>query len=79
MIKIVCNICLKTLPDLPADRPVTHFCERCQPFAEQFSGEMRQLCTEHQGELLRKMNRLREQFLHQKVVPTDKQHSLKVV
>ena len=77
MLKVCCNICLKHLPNVSPDS--AHFCERCSPFGEEYFKEVQKLDIEHRGELQRKLNKLREQFLHQRVVPKDRQQSLKAV
>lgn len=79
MLQVACNICQRKL-NLPYDTPKPHFCEgRCLPFAEEYNAEVQKLSFQHMQEFQGKLNKLREKFLQERVLPNEKKQNLKAV
>uniref|UniRef100_A0A6M3L6H6 Uncharacterized protein n=1 Tax=viral metagenome TaxID=1070528 RepID=A0A6M3L6H6_9ZZZZ len=67
MVKAVCDVCHREVKK-PLNN-LAHFCERCQPFAEQFWMERGKVIEEMAQEGNRRIESFRNKFMREIVLP----------
>ena len=77
MLKPVCDICHKDIRN--ATNTPAHFCDRCRPFAEDFLKQQAVIYLDAKQVLEKTMDKFRNKFLQETVVPETKKQYLEVV
>ena len=67
MIIIACDVCKKQLQPVPQPASKLVYCDRCQPWAEDYEAELQKTLIDIQQEINRRLDRFRNEFIKRHV------------